>query len=100
MLSSHASRVCGNPKPETDWRRTSTPRENVEAMAPAKKKASARRETHLGIRLTTAEATRLRKIGSAYPALAKSDLARIALLKGLDLIEQEGITLPPPAPRS
>ncbi len=66
----------------------------------ATKRASERRENHLGIRLTTQEAKRLRTVGKAYPSLAKSDLARIALLKGLDLIERDGITLPPPKART
>ena len=71
----------------------------MEKMA-ATKRASERRDEHLGIRLTKPEAKRLRDVGKAYPTVAKSDLVRHALMKGLDLIAVEGITISPAKART
>lgn len=71
----------------------------MESMA-AKKRSSEKRQTHLGIRLTKAEADKLREAERAFPSLAKSDLVRLALMKGLDTITREGITFQPPKPRA
>ena len=60
---------------------------------PAKKKASAVRGTHLGIRLTAKERKRLRDVAKGFPAFAESAIARLALLAGLDALERDGIKL-------
>lgn len=62
-------------------------------MAARKKKDSEKRETHFGLRLTTAERKRVATVAKRFP-IPESAVARIALLKGLDAIEREGITLP------
>ncbi len=67
----------------------------MDEMAPAKKKATDRRETHLGIRLTEKERARLAKVAKRFATMPESAVARIALMKGLEVIEREGITLPP-----
>lgn len=62
----------------------------MDAM-PAKKKDSERRDTHLGIRVTEKERKRLATVAKAYPGMAESALARIALMVGLDVIARDGI---------
>jgi hypothetical protein len=64
-------------------------------MAPAKKKDSERRETHLGIRLTEKERKHLAKVAKRFPSMGESAVARHALLKGLEVIERDGISLAP-----
>ncbi len=71
----------------------------MEAAMPAKKKASERREAMLNIRLTDAEQKRLNDAARLFPAMTKSQLVRVALMAGLDVIEREGITLAPQKPR-
>lgn len=68
-------------------------RENMDPM-PAKKKATDRRETHLGVRLTAKERKRLRDVAKRFPEIAESAVARLALLAGLDALERDGIRLP------
>lgn len=68
-------------------------------LMPAKKKASERREAHLGIRLTDAEQKRLSDVAKLFPTMPKSQLVRVALMAGLDAIERDGITLAPQKPR-
>ena len=62
----------------------------MDVMAPKKKKASERRESHLGIRLTAAEMKALRARAEGL-SMDQSTLARIALVVGLNTIKKRGI---------
>ena len=69
----------------------------MEAM-PAKKKKSEVRGTHLGVRLTRDESKHLDEVARLFPAVPKSTLVRLAILRGLDVIRREGISLAPERP--
>jgi hypothetical protein len=64
---------------------------------PAKKKARDVRGTHLGIRLTGKERKRLSDVARRFPGLPESYIAREALLRGLALVEAEGLSFGTPA---
>ena len=59
----------------------------------AKKKAIDRRALTLGIRLTEKERARLAKVAKRFATMPESAVARIALMKGLEVLERDGITL-------
>jgi hypothetical protein len=60
---------------------------------PTKKRASERREEHLGIRLTVKERKRLHDVAKRFPTIPESAVARLALLAGLDALERDGLKL-------
>lgn len=95
MRSSGSIRVSRGTRLSADCESTWTPNERSETLEPmaAKKKSSEKRETHLGIRLTDAERKRLANVAKRFP-IPESAVARIALLKGLEAIERDGINLP------
>lgn len=60
------------------------------------KPESTARTEHLGVRLTTVERARVANVARRFAEdLSESTVVRLALMRGLDLIEREGITLPP-----
>lgn len=61
----------------------------------ATKRADVKRERHLGIRLTDAEAKRLAEVSKLFPDMPKSALVRFALMAGLAVVEREGINVAP-----
>jgi hypothetical protein len=72
---------------------------NVEAM-PAKKKKSEIRGTHLGVRLTREEAKHLDEVARLFPAVSRSTLIRLAIVRGLAVIRREGIAIAPERTRT
>lgn len=66
----------------------------------AKKKESERRDTRLGIRLTAKERKTLARVAKRFAPMDESAVARHALMRGLEVIESEGIAVPTPGPWS
>jgi hypothetical protein len=54
-----------------------------------------RRETTLALRLTQEESDRVKEVAQRFPFAPVSAIARVALMKGLAIIEKEGIRLDP-----